>query len=369
MSFTEHEHNSQINKRRIAPKIYEILETPTPTKTSFVLCFLCRLVEQSESSGSTTTEISEVYKSSILEAAIPGFALRKPEERSWYYEYGREETVREPALNGHDVASVVQHCRRLDLNDCIDRLIGRILLEISIMDTKDFATTILPLLDSLLVDIKKGEVSAERFKHLFHSSLIQWIVRHVGKEPKQADWSREPVECHERDRRAYYSLSIDEKRNLDPCQDCVQINQFLRDPSRTVGRFPVAEKRRDHLKYKLQEKHQCFTTVEKTSKPFILVVTKHKKGTEKNHRKWVARVTEVRSHLEDLEGRHRFLDNVLAEKYSDIMVVRANKLTAVAGQTGRAQDETSGSMDQDTEDYQGPRGQKRKAVVVDLTDN
>jgi hypothetical protein len=169
MSFTEHEHKSPTNGRRIAPKIYEILDTPTPTKTSFVMSFLCRFVEQSKSSGSYTTEISEMCKS-ILEAAIPGFALRKPEERPSYYGYGREETVREPALNGHDVASVVQHCRKFGLTDCIDRLIGRILQETSTMDTKDFPTTILPLLDSLLSDIKKGEVSGERFRYLFQSS-------------------------------------------------------------------------------------------------------------------------------------------------------------------------------------------------------
>lgn len=362
MSSIEHEDNSRTNSRRIAPKIYEILDTPTPTKTSFVTSFLCRLVEQSESSGSHTTEISEIYKS-ILEAATPGFALRKPEEP--YYGYGREEPVREPVLNGHDVASIVQHCRKLGLNDCIDHLIGRILQEIGIMDTKDFPTTILPLLESLLMDIKQGEIHAESVRHLFQSSLVQWVVRHVGEEPKQHDWSREPTKCKGKDSYAYYSKPREERKDPEPCKDCEQLNKFLQDPKEKVWRFPAAEARRKHLDHELRDEHECFTTIEKPRTPFTLVVTKHKKGMDEKHRKWAARVAEVKLHLKDLEGRHRLLDTVLAEKYSDIMVVRANKLVAEVGQAGTPHKQT----DKDTESHQGPRGQKRKAVVGDLTDD
>jgi hypothetical protein len=367
MSTTGRKDSRQTNDHRIAPKIYEQLNTPTPTKTSFVMSFLCRLVEQSESSGADNNQISETYKS-ILEVAIPGFALRKPDERP-YHGYGWDEPVREPVLDGHVLVPVVQHCRKSSLDNCVDQLVGRILQEIIVMDPKEFPITILPLLDSLLIDIKNGDIQAGRFRYLFQSSLIQWIVRHVGKEPKQLDWSREPVECHG-DRYAHYSPSIDEIKNLGPCQDCQQMNKFLQDPRETVGRYPVAEKRRDHLQYKLEDKHQCSTTVEKTARPFILVVTKHKKGTEEKHRKWAARVTEVKLHLKDLEGRHRLLDNVLAEKYSDIMVVRANKLVAEVGQAAEgAQDQVSGSMEENAENNRSPRGQKRKAVVVDLTDD
>jgi hypothetical protein len=353
---TQHIHNSKTDSRRIAPKIYEILDTPTPTKTSFVMSFLRRLVEQSESPGSHTTQISEMYKS-ILETAIPGFALRKPEERPSYYGYCREETVREPALNGYDTASIVQHCRKLGLNDCIDHLIGRILQEISVMDTKDFPTTILPLLDNLLSDIKKGEVSAERFEYLFQSSLVQWIVRHVGEEAKQNDWSREPTKCK------------GERKDPEPCKDCVQLNKFLQDPKEKVWRFPAAEPRRKHLDREIRREHECFTAIEKPRTPFTLVVTKHKKGMDEKHRKWAARVAEVKLHLKDLEGRYRLLDTILGEKYSDVMIVRTDRLAAEFGQAGVIQDQASGSMDKGPESHQGPRGQKRKAVVVELTDD
>ncbi|KAH0282731.1 hypothetical protein M436DRAFT_66039 [Aureobasidium namibiae CBS 147.97] len=116
-----------------------------------------RLVERSESSGFDNTVVSEMYES-ILGAAIPGFALRKSEKRPSYYGYGREKPVREPALDGHKLAAVVQHCLKLNLDQCINQLIGKILQEITIMDTKDFPATILPLLESLLLDIKKGEI-------------------------------------------------------------------------------------------------------------------------------------------------------------------------------------------------------------------
>lgn len=107
-----------------------------------------------------------------MKATLPGFALRKPEERPSYYGHGQEKPIREPALDGHKLAAVVQHCRKLNLDQCINQLIGRILQEIIIMDTKDFPTAILPLLESLLLNIKKGEIQAERFRYLFQSSLI-----------------------------------------------------------------------------------------------------------------------------------------------------------------------------------------------------
>lgn len=308
---------------------------------------------------------------SILGAAIPGFALRKPEERPYYYGYGREKPVREPALDGHKLAAVVQHCLKLNLDQCINQLIGRILQKIIIMDTKDFPTTILPLLEGLLLDIKKGEIQAERFRYLFQSSLIQWIVRHVEEEPKQADWSREPTKCEGKDPRAYFSVPREERQDPEPCNDCKELNKFLQDPKEKVWRFPAAEPRRKHLDRELRSEHECFTTIEKPRTLFTLVVTKHKKGMDERHRKWAARVTEVKLHLKDLEGRHCFLDNVLAEKYSDIMVVRANKLMAEDGQAaaGGYKDRTPDFVDYSTETHEGPRGQKRKAVVVDLTDD
>lgn len=238
------------------------------------------------------------------------------------------------------------------------------------MDTKDFPTAILPLLESLLSDIKNGEIQAERFRYPFRSSLIQWIVRHVGEEPKQTDWSRGPTKCEGDSPYRYYSLPQDQRKDPEPCKDCKQLNKFLQDPNETVWRFPAAEPRRKHLDRKITDDHECFTTIEKSRTPFTLVVTKHKKGVDERHRRWSARVTEVRLHLKDLEGRHRFLDKVLAEKYSDIMVVRANKLMAEVGQvTGGAQEQTSSSMSENAESQEGPRGQKRKAVVVDLTDD
>lgn len=331
------------------------------------MSFLCKLVEQSGSSASNGTVLAEMYEF-ILRAAIPRFALRKTEERPSYYGYDMEKTVREPALDGNYLASVIEQCRKLSLDDCINQLIGRILQEVIGMDTKDFPTAILPLLESLLSDIKKGEIPAERFRYLFQSSLIQYIVRHVGQEPKQANWCREPTECKGKDPRAYYSQPLDQRKKPEPCPECQQLNNFLQDPKETVWRFPAAEPRRKHLIREIRTSHECFTTIEKPRTPFTLVVTKHKKSMDAKHRGWASRVPEVKGHLKDFEGRHRFLDNVLAEKYSDIMVVRVNKLMQELRQLTEGSEEQASASAEDVQEPQNPRGQKRKAVVVDLTD-
>ncbi|TIA72952.1 hypothetical protein D6C76_06793 [Aureobasidium pullulans] len=153
-------------KDRIVPRLHEIFDTPTPEKTAFIMSFLSRIYDHFRSTGSVRADIPDMYEV-LLRAAIPGFALRKPEEHPRYYRYSPEEEIREPALNGHDLALIFQHCRELGLEECINQMIGRILEEIDTMDMKDFPTSILPLLEDLLSDIKKGEVNAERFKRLF----------------------------------------------------------------------------------------------------------------------------------------------------------------------------------------------------------
>ncbi|KAH0157794.1 hypothetical protein KCU67_g7769, partial [Aureobasidium melanogenum] len=351
---------------QLAPKIHEVLDSPTPAKTAFVMSFLCKLIEQSESSASDSTIIPEMYES-ILRAAIPGFALRGPEGRPSYYGYDRDREVREPVLDGHHLAAVFQHCMNLGLDDLVNKLIGRSFQEIEIMDTKDFPTAILPLLRSLLSNIKKGLVQAERFRYLFQSSLIQYIVRHVGEEPRQADWSQEPVKCKDKNR-GYCALPMNSKKLQEPCKDCQQLNTFLKDPKEKVWRFTAAEDRRKHLISEVYDR-ECFTTVERNKKPYTLVLTKHKKSMDEKHRNWAKRVSEVKSHLLDLECRHRFLDKVLAEKYGDIMVVNVKKLMQELGKTtGGSEDRTSASAE-DAQSPQNPRGKKRKAVVFDLTDD
>ncbi|THW04320.1 hypothetical protein D6D26_02848 [Aureobasidium pullulans] len=240
---------------RIVPRLHEILDTPTPEKTAFIMSFLSRIYEHFRSTGSVRTDIPDMYEV-LLRAAIPGFALRKPEEHPRYYRYSPEEEIREPALN-------------------------------------------------------------------------------VSDEPKQLNWSREPTKCNG-DYRGYFPGHGATKPKAGTCQDCQQMNVFLQSATETVWRFPAAEARRKHLINKLSDKHECFTTIEKPRTPFSLVVTKHKKSIDEKHRKWKTRIAEVKGHLQSLEGRHRILDNVLQERYADIMAVA---------------------------------GQKRKAAVVDLTDD
>ncbi|KAL2035954.1 hypothetical protein VTO58DRAFT_101872 [Aureobasidium pullulans] len=311
---------------RIVPRLHEILDTPTPEKTAFIMSFLSRIYEHFRSTGSVRTDIPDMYEV-LLRAAYPGFALRKPEEHPRYYRYSPEEEIREPALNGHDLALMFQHCRELGLEECINQMIGRILEDIDTMDMKDFPTSILPLLEDLLSDIKKGEVNAERFKRLFQTGLVKYIVTYVSDEPKQLNWSREPTKCNG-DYRGYFPGHGATKPKAGTCQDCQQMNVFLQSPTETVWRFPAAEARRKYLINKLSDKHECFTTIEKPRTPFSLVVTKHKRSMDEKHRKWKARVSEVKGHLQSLEGRHRILDNVLLERYADIM---APPLTAMSG--------------------------------------
>ncbi|THY36408.1 hypothetical protein D6C99_10139 [Aureobasidium pullulans] len=281
-------------------RLHEILDTPTPEKTAFITSFLSRIYEHFRSTGSVRTDIPDMYEV-LLRAAIPGFALRKPEEHPRYYRYSPEEET----------------------------------------------------------------LNAERFKRLFQTGLAKYIVTYVSDEPKQLNWSREPTRCNG-DYRGYFPGHGATKLKAGTCQDCQQMNVFLQSPTETVWRFPAAEARRKHLINKLSDKHECFTTIEKPRTPFSLVVTKHKKSMDEKHRKWKTRIAEVKGHLQSLEGRHRILDNVLHERYADIMSVRVKNLRGEAGQA------VEGSNDRSEHTQAGPSqvaGQKRKAAVVDPTED
>lgn len=57
------------------------------------------------------------------------------------------------------------------------------------------------------------------------------------------------------------------------CGDCRTLNAFLRDQTRKVGRFQVAEKRRQCLQKQFAGIHVTHET-ERMGSPYILTVTK-----------------------------------------------------------------------------------------------
>lgn len=87
---------------------HRVIETRRPSSCEGALVNATTTGSPSISQTWNMRSCSEMYEF-ILGAAIPAFALRKPEERPSYYRYGREKLIRELVLDGHKLAAVVQH--------------------------------------------------------------------------------------------------------------------------------------------------------------------------------------------------------------------------------------------------------------------
>lgn len=209
------------------------------------------------------------------------------------------------------------------------------------------------------------------YRLLFQSCLSQHVQRYVGQEPVQINWSRNAVRCS--------------------CRDCINLNNFLRSPVDQVGRFKVEKSRRHHLHVQLDAYTDCKHETERIGYPETLVVTKQGTSFAEKLEGWKRRSAIAIKELHALDGpevsadSETYLKKLLAERYDEIMTLRKVRvMTATQQQSSRPPPAAGPSSLQGAASAavaraaaQGARpqnppqvaGQKRKAVVIDLTDD
>lgn len=138
-----------------------------------------------------------------------------------------QEDPRKPALDGRVLLSILEHCRNLDLHQNALLLETNVAAQTLTMDPQDFAKTLMPFLKGIMERLRDGKDDVSRHQVLFRTGLSQYILRFVGQEPVQINWSRNPVRCN--------------------CADCKTLNNFLRSPVDRVTRMSVGKQRRHHL--------------------------------------------------------------------------------------------------------------------------
>ena len=86
------------------------------------------------------------------------------------------------------------------------------------------------------------------------------------------------------------------------CEDCQELQRFLRDPERRVHRFRVRKDRRQHLHRQI-DSHGCDMThvTERQGSPQTLVCTKTRASYERRQRQFEAD-TELLVELRDMAG-------------------------------------------------------------------
>lgn len=146
-----------------------------------------------------------------------------------------------------------------DDDDLLKNFIQKIVTEAPSIEKSTFHPLWLPFLHSLISVMGACDIplSDPRFQQIFIAILKAYIINYVGKEPSNdRNLIRDPVSCF--------------------CNDCQSLNRFLKDPTKTVGRFPLNEKRRRHLEGKLfySRRLDCDSYTEHRGSPYTLVVTK-----------------------------------------------------------------------------------------------
>ncbi|KAG2165453.1 hypothetical protein JADG_005192 [Aureobasidium aubasidani] len=341
---------------RIMPSIQRQMQGASPEKTTFMMKFLSQALDPSKP---ITAELVSIYEP-LMESVVRNLSFRKaqappPARTASIYDRSGANTVqqdsRKPALDGRVLLSILEHCRNLDLHQNALLLETNVAAQTLTIDPQDFAKTLMPFLKGIMERLRDGKDDISRHQALFRTGLSQYILRFVGQEPVQINWSRNPVRCN--------------------CADCKTLNNFLRSP---VDRLDA---------------HTDCTHLTDRGYMETLVITKQGKSFEDKFNAWKLKAdlaTAALRSLEDHEGPanpESHLKKLLGDQYEEIMTSKRVRIMTAAQQPSARQPQTnvapSGTSGAITAGVStlGARqphpsqviGQKRKAVVIDLTDD
>jgi hypothetical protein len=290
-----------------------------PEKTTFMMAFLAKMFESPK--PLTENFLSICWPLITMVAANLSFRKPQPPQPQPSFTYGTygasrvQQVVRKPALDGQLLGNVLGHIMDLQLHELSQLLMNHVILRATSMDPQDYEYTILPFLKGIVMRLLDGKDELDMYKRLFQRSLILYVVRFVGEEPVQINWSRNPVRCN--------------------CRDCADLNAFLRSPVDRVKRMPVSKTRRHHLHTQLNAYTDC-THI--TDRGYIetMVVTKQGKSFADRLKTWTSRaksaLTALRS-LEDQEDTSKSpsqLRKLLEDQYDEIMTLRKVRVMTAA---------------------------------------
>jgi hypothetical protein len=367
-----------ITNSSIIPNIERQMQGEDPEKTIFMLSFLSKTFESPKSL--TEGFWSTCWPLITMVAANLSFRKPQPPQPQPSFTYGTygasrvQQVVRKPALDGQLLGNVVGHIMELQLHELGQLLMNKVILQATSMDPQDYEFTILPFLKAIIMRLLDGKNELDMYKRLFQKSLLLYVIRFVGEEPVQINWSRNPVRCN--------------------CRDCADLNAFLRSPVDRVKRMPVSKPRRHHLHTQLDAYTDC-THI--TDRGYIetMVVTKQGKSFADSLKTWTSRaksaLTALRS-LEDQEDTSNSpsqLRKLLEDQYDEIMTLRKVRVMTAAQQRPTQPTQSTrptqtvvawssvlnaaatGAPNPTATRSEIPQiaGQKRKAVVIDLSDD
>ncbi|KAI4849997.1 hypothetical protein E4T44_03007 [Aureobasidium sp. EXF-8845] len=359
-------------KDRIIPSIERQMQGKSPEKTSFMVASLCKI---SELSNPLPGNLLSIYQP-LIRMVLANISLRKPQASQpqsslTYGAYGGarvQPATCKPALHGQLLSSLLGYINDSEAFENGALLVVTVIAQAFDMGPLDYEYTILPFLKGIIMRLLQGKNELDMYHNLFQTCLSIYIQRCVGKKPVQINWSRNPVRCN--------------------CRDCTGLNAFLRSPVDRVKRIVVSKQRRHHLHIQLDAHTDC-THLTERGYTETMVVTKQGKSFGDSLRAWKTKAKSVLAVLRSLEDQEDAsnslsqLKKLLGHKYDEIMTLREVRVMTAARQQPTRPPQTvvtpSSSSNAATIGAPYPTatqpetpqiaGRKRKAVVIDLSDD
>lgn len=251
--------------------------------------------------GDMTLDIHVLYKDLGRERALNEFVKRR---RFDYISYGSQATeYHSPkVMTTENTTTVFFQCEKLGLAHEINQLADKIISQTPHANVLTFDRLLLPLLKQLPPpDCEPGSTSP-KYETLFRTIISSYLKTYVQSPPqKPTGLERQPRGC---------SLH---------CEDCVQLDAFLKDPHGASTHFAVKAKRRDHLEERLIDSY-CSTETLRSGSPYTLVVKKKGSEWENAMKEWKQRCGVALKAVEGI-GLEK-LKGLLGEGWEDAVGVR-----------------------------------------------
>lgn len=209
-------------------------------------------------------------------------------------------------------------CIRHKWDDLATLVSTKIIASVDRIPAAEFRHLWIPFLRQLIPTLveKKVPLSTSQYQDLAKAILETFTNKFVGQEPSGAvDNRQKPVSCS--------------------CADCQPLNRFLTS-NQTVGRFPLAEKRRAHLHSVLDSaRANCTHVTERKGSPYTLVVTKGLDAGSRAKQEWGKRYNQAVADFAEFDQEKMVM--LLGDDWERITRMQHLRYTGAPARTDRTQ--------------------------------
>ena len=224
------------------------------------------------------------------------------------------------SLAGSRIAHLIGCCLVSGLKDEENHLLNKIASEASSADDRTLNVIFMPFLRTLRQIMEQNSVpfTTQVYQNLFQYVIALFIIGYVKKEPpRPANQTCPKAGCGAGRQ----------------CQDCWDLDDFLRHPSKKCWDITTTGHRRDHVERRVlgsQSPYFRCETVKNRHAPHTLKVIKTlSEAWEASHSAWLSRCTQAQDMLAAIG--HEALKQLLVDKYNECVELQAVRHGQIAG--------------------------------------